>query len=120
MSTKHLCVLTLDRVKVVPQFLWASLLYDSNIRSQMKAAGKGAIMEGWNSTTIRQLCVKVPPLALQTRFAQLCEKAKRESEAVHANLLMLDALFKSLQSAAFDGILFTDPGAAMKPRAVAA
>lgn len=105
MSTKHLCVLTLNRNEVAPRFLWASFLFDPAVRSQMKAAGKGAIMEGWNSTAIRNLALRVPPLSLQERFARVCELVIREIVTQRRGLLLQDSLFTALQFLAFAGPL---------------
>ena len=103
MSTKHLCVITPDRTKVHPRFLWAALLFDPAIRQQTALVGSGAIMEGWNSTIIRQLTLHVPPLALQNEFAKLTAEA-RELEAVQfASRRRLDDLFQSLLHRAFQG-----------------
>jgi type I restriction enzyme S subunit len=106
MSTKHLCVLTLDHSKVMPSYVWAALLHDSSVRSQMRMAGKGAIMEGWNSTTIRNLRVKLPPVSLQREFAQVCEGFRRTNGTLLKHRETADTLFASLQSAAFAGTLF--------------
>lgn len=105
MSTKHLCVITPDRTKVHPRFLWAALLFDPAIRQQTASVGGGAIMEGWNSTIIRQLTLHVPPLELQNEFVKLTAEA-RELEAVQfTSRQRLDGLFQSLLHRAFQGEL---------------
>lgn len=96
MSTKHLCVITPDLTKIHPRFLWAALLFDPGIRQQTGAIGGGAIMEGWNSTIIRQLKLRIPPLALQHKFAARIAEI-RELEGVQvASRQRLDELFRSL------------------------
>jgi len=70
MSTKHLCVVTPDTTRVNPVYLWASLLHDSNLRHQTRNVAKGAIMEGWNSTIIKNLLISLPPIKLQNEFAK--------------------------------------------------
>ncbi len=118
MSTKHLCVITLDKTKVLPAFIWASFLHDTSVRSQMRMAGKGAIMEGWNSTTIRQLRVMMPPLKLQREFVQACDAIRATNRVLVRHGAAADALFTSLQSAAFSGTLFNGEmakAAASKP-----
>jgi type I restriction enzyme S subunit len=106
MSTKHLCVITLDKAKVLPVFIWASFLHDASVRSQMRMAGKGAIMEGWNSTTIRQLRVKMPPLKLQREFAEACDAILATNRSLVKHAEAADTLFATLQSGAFAGTLF--------------
>lgn len=108
MSTKHLCVFTLDQSKVLPVIIWASFLHDLSVRAQMKVAGKGAIMEGWNSTTIRQLRVKVPPLERQRDFVAIHDSIRATRQTLIAHRDVSDGLFASLQSAAFAGTLFDD------------
>jgi type I restriction enzyme S subunit len=105
MSTKHLCVITPDRLKVHPRFLWAALLFDPAIRQQTASVGGGAIMEGWNSTIIRQLILYVPPLELQNEFAELTAEARKLEAAQAESRQRLDDLFHSLLHRAFQGEL---------------
>lgn len=69
-STKHLCVLTLNQTVILPEFAWAALLFDPFVRSQIARTGHGAIMEGWNMGLVKRLSVRVPPLSIQSRFAR--------------------------------------------------
>jgi type I restriction enzyme S subunit len=103
MSTKHLCVITPDRTKVHPRFLWAALLFDPAIRQQTASVGGGAIMEGWNSTIIRQLTLHVPPLELQNEFANLTAEARELEAAQSTSRQRFDDLFQSLLHRAFQG-----------------
>jgi len=105
MSTKHLCVITPDRTKVHPRFLWAALLFDPAIRQQTASVGGGAIMEGWNSTIIRELTLHVPPLELQNEFVGLVAEARELDAAQFASRQRLDDLFQSLLHRAFQGEL---------------
>jgi type I restriction enzyme S subunit len=103
MSTKHLCVVTVDRSKVVPRYLWASLLFDQEVRGQTMAVAHGAIMEGWNSTIIKGLKIRVPPLLLQHTFAErVCESRALESKQAESRR-RLDDLYQSLLHRAFRG-----------------
>jgi type I restriction enzyme, S subunit len=74
-STKHLCVITPDQSQILSTFLWATLLFDPLVRAQSSAQGKGAIMEGLNSKIIRRLRFRLPPIALQSEFTRMAEKA---------------------------------------------
>ncbi len=105
MSTKHLCVITPDRTKVHPRFLWAALLFDPAIRQQTASVGGGAIMEGWNSTIIRELTLHVPPLELQNEFASLVAEACELDAAQFVSRQRLEDLFLSLLHRAFQGEL---------------
>jgi type I restriction enzyme S subunit len=103
-STKHLCVITPDATKILPSFLWATLLHNPSVRSQTKAVGKGAIMEGWNSKIIRSLRFALPPLKLQWEFDAQVQAAFQIEDALDAS--PLTALLRaSLSSHAFSGQL---------------
>lgn len=106
-STKHLCVITPNKEKILPSFLWATLLYDPSVRAQTKAVGKGAIMEGWNSKIIRSLKFPLPPLSLQREFeAQVQAVLDIENSLLAISLGTL--LNASLSAHAFSGQLTAD------------
>lgn len=71
MSTKHLCVLTLDRSLVEPFFVWGALLFDDDVRTQTRVHGQGQIMEGWNLTIVKRLRLRIPPIDIQRSFARI-------------------------------------------------
>lgn len=101
MSTKHLCVITVNKEKVNPIYLWASLLHDSNIRKQTRHVSKGAIMEGWNSTIIKDLLISVPPIKLQNEFAEKVKEIISLKEQQKRSVLSIDELSSSLMSRSF-------------------
>jgi type I restriction enzyme S subunit len=105
MSTKHLCVITPNRDVVHPRFLWGALLYDPDVRQQTRAAGGGAIMEGWNSTIIRQIKLRVPPMFIQERFAESVANALTLESAQAARQGRLNDLLCNLLYATFRGKL---------------
>lgn len=99
MSTKHLCVITADKERINPIYLWAALLYDKNVRKQTRHVSKGAIMEGWNSTIIKDLLISVPPLPIQNEFVEKVKtlleiKSKQKVSALKVNSLFASLLFK--------------------------
>lgn len=104
-STKHLCTISPDRQRLLPEFLWASLLWDPLVRAQAAREGKGAIMEGWNMSIVRGLMIKLPSIAQQEHFAAFV----RKSESLRIRLLAAEAessqLFGSLAQRAFSGQL---------------
>lgn len=104
-STKHLCTITPDRQRLLPEFLWASLLCDPLVRAQAAREGKGAIMEGWNMGIVRGLMIILPSIAHQEHFAAFVRKA----EGLRIRLLAAEAessqLFGSLAQRAFSGQL---------------
>lgn len=97
MSTKHLCVITVDEEQINPYFLWAAFLCDPRIASQTSGAGHGAIMQGWNSGIIRKLRFNLPPKSLQDRFEVIarevlsteesCSRAEKSEKQVLASML---------------------------------
>ena len=104
-STKHLCTITPDRQRLLPEFLWASLLWDPLVRAQAAREGKGAIMEGWNMGIVRGLMIKLPSIAQQEHFAAFV----RKSESLRIRLLAAEAessqLLGSLAQREFSGQL---------------
>lgn len=73
-STKHLCTMTVDRTKILPEFLWACLLWDPAIRAQSSRESKGAIMDGLNMGIVKGLLIKVPSMDVQQRFVSVLRK----------------------------------------------
>lgn len=104
-STKHLCTITPDRRRLLPEYLWASLLWDPVVRAQATREGKGAIMEGWNMGLVRGLMIKLPSISQQEHFAAFVRKV----ESLRTKLLAAEAesnqLFGSLAQRAFGGQL---------------
>ena len=88
MSTKHLCVLTLDRSRVEPLFVWGALLFDENVRAQTRVRAQGQIMEGWNLTIVKGLRLRVPPLDKQRSFSRTVTQAlsQEESQSVSSHI----------------------------------
>lgn len=104
-NTKHLCCITVDAQKCVPQFLHAYFLRHPSAQKYLQQTAKGAIMSGLNMGIIKALPMALPPLALQTAFAtrvQFSEALKAKHRAI---LALDDALFASLQHRAFTGTL---------------
>lgn len=105
MSTKHLCVITPNRDLIHPRYLWAALIYDYEVRKQTRAVGSGAIMEGWNSTIIKQLKLRIPPIVLQHEFAYRVAEICMLQKAQAGCWGRLSDLLKSLLHRAFQGAL---------------
>ena len=104
-STKHLCTVTLDRTKAHPRFIWGAFLHDASVKQQTRSVGKGAIMEGWNSTIIKRLRLRVPPLSLQKKFAARISEIHAVQAEQSASRRRLDNLFQSMLQRAFNGEL---------------
>lgn len=61
-----------------------------------------------NTTTLASVNVIVPPIALQRQFAVRLQNIRAEERSIGHSIQTFDALFASLQSAAFAGRLFND------------
>jgi type I restriction enzyme, S subunit len=104
-STKHLCVITLDRSAVEPTYVWAALLFDPEVRQQTSAAGGGAIMHGWNSKIIRGLRLRLPPLKLQQAFTERVADVRGLEDLQAARRGALEDLNASLVDCAVEGVV---------------
>jgi type I restriction enzyme S subunit len=104
-NTKHLCCISLDRSKCLPEFLHAYFLFHPVAKQYLSQTAKGAIMEGLNMAIIKQLPVVVPPLALQREFFNQVERLALSVDVMKAHSLELQAFVASLQQRAFAGAL---------------
>ncbi|MCA9065333.1 MAG: hypothetical protein KDA96_19830, partial [Planctomycetaceae bacterium] len=105
MSTKHLCVITVDKERINPYFLWATFLCDPRIAAQTSGAGHGAIMQGWNSTIIRKLRFNLPPKQLQDRFENVIREVLSTEGTITSGDTTERQLISSLLAYAFSGEL---------------
>ena len=104
-NTKHLCCITLDRGRCLPEFMHAYFLQHPIARRYLERSAKGAIMSGLNMRIIKALPIPAAPLDLQHRFAAIVESIEQQKTSQRAHLAELDTLFASLQSRAFRGDL---------------
>lgn len=108
-NTKHLCCITLDRQKCLPDYLHLYFLRDPLAQEHLTAQAKGSIMAGLNMGIISALPVRLPPLAQQAsiveRFDNLRAECDRHADAQVRKLVALDELKKSLLHQAFTGQL---------------
>ena len=104
-NTKHLCCITLDHGKCLPEFMHAYFLEHPIARRYLERNAKGAIMSGLNMRIIKALPIPAAPRDLQQRFAAIVESVQHQKASHRAHLAELDTLFASLQSRAFRGDL---------------
>lgn len=104
-STKHLCCITLDRQRCLPEFLHASFLHHPASRAYLHGRAKGAIMSGLNMGIIKEMPLVLPPLALQEHFVQRITETEKLRRRADVHLAGIDGLVASLQSRAFRGEL---------------
>ena len=104
-NTKHLCCITLDRSKCLPEFLHSYFLWHPNARAYLERMAKGAIMSGLNMSIIKSLPISLPPMELQREYVTRMESIRELKSGYIAHLDQINALFESLQSRAFRGEL---------------
>jgi len=104
-NTKHLCCITLDQHKCLPDFLQAYFLQHPTARQYLSQTAKGAIMSGLNMEIIKGMPIFLPPLDLQEEFTRRMVSVEKLKTSHRASLTELDALFASLQHRAFRGEL---------------
>lgn len=104
-NTKHLCCITLDQKKCLPEFLHSYFLLHPMARSYLGKAAKGAIMDGLNGGIIKSLPVPLVPIALQRKYAQLVKNRTKVVDHLTSQAAESEALFSSLQQRAFRGEL---------------
>ena len=102
-NTKHLCCVTLDHGRCLPEFMHAYFLEHPIARTYLERSAKGAIMSGLNMGIIKALPIPAAPLDLQRRFAAIVQSVEQQRASQRAHLAELDTLFASLQSRAFRG-----------------
>lgn len=104
-NTKHLCCITLDKERVLPDYLHACFLNNQNVLQQMGVQAKGAVMPGLNTGIIKSLEIPVPPIALQWAFKERLDTLARRLISAETAADEFEHLFASLQHRAFTGQL---------------
>lgn len=104
-NSKHLCCITLDQEKCLPEFLHAYFLQHPTARAHLQQAAKGAIMAGLNMGIIKALPVVVPPIDMQRKFVERIRLLNASRGRGRESLEILDRLFACLQFRAFRGEL---------------
>lgn len=104
-NAKHLCCISLDRSKCLPEFLHSYFLMHPIARSYLERTAKGAIMAGLNMNIIKAMPVVLPPLDQQERYVAVAREVQEQRFRQLRHLRELEELFDSLQSRAFRGEL---------------
>lgn len=104
-NTKHLAAITLDEKKCNPYYLAYSIHSNPYIRYQLKTRARGAIMEGFNLTLIKDLKLKDAPIDMQNKFEQIYVKYTQNIKKLALSKNKLQDLFNALSQLAFKGEL---------------
>jgi type I restriction enzyme S subunit len=100
-NTKHLCCISLDQAKCLPEFLHSYFLMHPSARSYLQRTAKGAIMSGLNMSIIKAMPVVLPALAKQERYVAVVREIQNQKFHQLRHLRQLADLFDSLQARAF-------------------
>lgn len=104
-NTKHLCCITLDHEKCIPEFLHACLLNHPTVLRQLGIRRKGAVMPGLNMGIIKDLELPLPPMELQHQFKRFTGPSTAVRTNSEESQKIIDDLFGALQQRAFRGEL---------------
>jgi type I restriction enzyme S subunit len=87
-----------------PIFLY-NIISSVSIRRVLENSAKGITMKNLNSGIIENLKIPVPPIKIQTQFAQIVEKTEALKTQYQQSLQELENLYGSLSQKAFKGEL---------------
>jgi type I restriction enzyme S subunit len=104
-NTKHLAAITLDITKCNPYYFAYSIHSNPYIQFQLKARARGAVMDGFNLTLIKELKLKDAPIELQNRFEQIYVKCSTNKEKLTTAQSNAKVLFDALSQLSFKGEL---------------
>ncbi|MFP4097895.1 MAG: restriction endonuclease subunit S [Alphaproteobacteria bacterium] len=104
-NTKHLCCITLNTKKCLPEFLHSYFLMHPMALQYLKSRSKGAIMDGLNMGIIKDMPVPLVPIEKQQEFVKQKKTIENKIETYQRALNEADLFFKSLTQKAFEGAL---------------
>ncbi|MCW3094721.1 MAG: EcoKI restriction-modification system protein HsdS [Chthonomonadaceae bacterium] len=104
-NTKHLCCITLNQMKCLPEFLHAAFLNHPDILRQLGVRTKGAVMPGLNMGIIKDLELPLPPIELQEEFKRIVDLGMTSRIDLEDSQEAVEELFSSIQQRAFRGEL---------------
>lgn len=73
----HLFRMRIDQRKVLPEYLCFAINGYSGLLQQLDQKARGAIMDGLNTTILKECVIPLPPLPEQQRIAAILQKADR-------------------------------------------
>jgi type I restriction enzyme S subunit len=104
-NTKHLCCISLDEKRCLPEFLHSYFLIHPMSRQYLDRHAKGAVMDGLNMGVIKKLPVSIPPLNLQQIYKTTLQSINNLKVKLKKQNQESDNLFNSLLQRAFRGEL---------------
>jgi type I restriction enzyme S subunit len=79
-NTKHLCCISLNQEKCVPEYLQKYFLFSPTAKSYLEAEASGAVMDGLNMGIIKELPVYYPCLERQQEIVSEIEKLQSNTQ----------------------------------------
>ncbi|WP_235676102.1 restriction endonuclease subunit S [Mycolicibacter arupensis] len=104
-NTKHICAITLDYQRALPEFVRAAFLWHPRSRRHLKQQTKGSIMDGLNMGIVKAMPLPVPDIQIQREFVARLNAVGVASRSCVLSATNLEYAFASLQSRAFRGEL---------------
>lgn len=108
-NTKHLCCISLNQDKCLPEYLHRYFLFSPLSRAYLTSQASGSVMDGLNMGIIREMPVECPNLERQQAIVDAIsdvENAARELHSKYESKLQdVDNLRQSLLERAFAGNL---------------
>ncbi|WDR07501.1 restriction endonuclease subunit S [Devosia rhodophyticola] len=108
-NTKHLCCISLDQNKCLPDYMHQYFLFSPAARSYLSAQASGSVMDGLNMGIIKEMPVEVPSIDRQKAVVTNIAELEIATAALHSkyksNLQDIHDLRQSLLQKAFAGEL---------------
>lgn len=104
-NTKHLAAITLNKKRCNPYYLAFSIHSNPYVTGQLRIRERGAVMNGFNLTLIKELKIKEAPIELQNRFEFIYKQSIKTINKIHKSKDDLQNLFDVLSYLLFKGEL---------------
>ncbi len=101
----HVMRLRFDKNKIHPEFFYTFLQTQGGRKRFMRKAGQTSIQFNVNSKQISDIDIPVPPIELQTEFANIVSRTEALKREYKNSLVELENLYGSLSQKAFKGEL---------------
>ncbi|HEI8867737.1 TPA: restriction endonuclease subunit S [Serratia odorifera] len=95
-NTKHLCCISLDKSKCIPEFLHSYFLIHPLAKEYLAKHSKGAIMDGLNMGVIKHMPFPEFPLEQQYEFVNIKEKIKKLKIKLNSSKIDCEYKFTTL------------------------
>ncbi|HGJ5859876.1 MAG TPA: restriction endonuclease subunit S [Arsenophonus nasoniae] len=101
-NTKHLCCISLDKSKCIPEFLHSYFHTHPLAKEYLAKHSKGAIMDGLNMGVIKHMPFPEIPLEQQCEFVNIKEKIKKLKNKLDSSKVDCEYIFTTLCNDTFN------------------